>query len=584
MLGSVLQVLYQARQVKSPMNLFKAAVLSLSLDIKSQIRVGQNATYLSDKSIQGMLYSMSDILEFDILDDLKKSSHFSLMFDETTDISVNEQLVIHCRFLSENGDLKVHYLKLIDALDNVSKQDLQNHVSDGVISLSASQIAKRVTEYIDSVNLDYSKFKGIGTDGAAVMTGKLNGAVKRIRDYQLSKQIGEFKVEAVGQHCAAHKLSLAACQAGDKVNEIKKYKNVIRQLYDFYENSSVRSAGLQAVQNMLQDSEQLKVLEPSSTRWLSVGNCSLRLKKILPSVIISLDREAEERSDARAAGLHRLITEYQFIATLLLMCDILPIINRLSLIFQTKDVDFSIVKTAVKTTLSTLEKNKTTNGANLSEINEYCEILRKQDISVKFQKGRSNFCEAEEQFEQTKQNFLDNLIVNITDRFSDDDIFQNFNTVFNVDKILESCDKNPSYGNDEVSTLARRFGICPNIANGEWVDFKNFLSTEVCENGKLTSDELVSKMCSNVSLQNLFPSLCNFAGSFKVLPPHTSDCERDFSQMKLIKTNLRNRMSERTLDALLKLVIEGPDLDKFPFKRAVYHWAKVHNRRIKIKT
>ena len=67
------------------------------------------------------------------------------------------------------------------------------------------------------------------------------------------------------------------------------------------------------------------------------------------------------------------------------------------------------------------------------------------------------------------------------------------------------CDKNPCYGNNEVlSTHAKWFGICPNIANAELVDFKNFLSADICKNGKLI-DDLVSKMCSNVSLQNLFP-------------------------------------------------------------------------------
>ncbi|XP_055958797.1 uncharacterized protein LOC130014029 [Patella vulgata] len=37
------------------------------------------------------------------------------------------------------------------------------------------------------------------------------------------------------------------------------------------------------------------------------------------------------------------------------------------------------------------------------------------------------------------------------------------------------------------------------------------------------------------------------AKCFKVLPPHTADCERDFSQMKIIKNSLRNRLTESSL-------------------------------------
>ena len=52
-------------------------------------------------------------------------------------------------------------------------------------------------------------------------------------------------------HCAAHRISLAASQAGDGVPHIKKFKDHLRKLYDFFDNSSVRTAGLCAVQELL---------------------------------------------------------------------------------------------------------------------------------------------------------------------------------------------------------------------------------------------------------------------------------------------------------------------------------------------
>lgn len=59
-----------------------------------------------------------------------------------------------------------------------------------------------------------------------------------------------------------------------------------------------------------------------------------RLKYIFASVVISLRRKVEERHDVTAAGLHHIVTEYKFVAIMLLLCDVLPTVNRLSLLFQ----------------------------------------------------------------------------------------------------------------------------------------------------------------------------------------------------------------------------------------------------------
>jgi len=59
-----------------------------------------------------------------------------------------------------------------------------------------------------------------------------------------------------------------------------------------------------------------------------------RLKECFRSVVMSLQHEGEERGDAKALGLHKLLTEYRFVCTLLLMCDVLPHISHLSKCFS----------------------------------------------------------------------------------------------------------------------------------------------------------------------------------------------------------------------------------------------------------
>ena len=100
---------------------------------------------------------------------------------------------------------------------------------------------------------------------------------------------------------------------------LKNFHAILRQLFDFFNNSAVRTAGLEAVQALINESG--KLIAPCSTRWLSVDRSVNRLKSCFKSVVISLQRESQERSDARALGLVSMTCEFRFIATMLLLCD-----------------------------------------------------------------------------------------------------------------------------------------------------------------------------------------------------------------------------------------------------------------------
>ena len=64
-----------------------------------------------------MLLILSEIIEIKTLQNMRESDHFALMFDETTDCSVTEQLAIHGRYIDkESGIMRSCYLKIIDVL------------------------------------------------------------------------------------------------------------------------------------------------------------------------------------------------------------------------------------------------------------------------------------------------------------------------------------------------------------------------------------------------------------------------------------------------------------------------------------
>ena len=52
----------------------------VGVKIKEKIGKGMNATYTSEKTIQEMVFVMSEILEKKILESMTESSHFSIIF------------------------------------------------------------------------------------------------------------------------------------------------------------------------------------------------------------------------------------------------------------------------------------------------------------------------------------------------------------------------------------------------------------------------------------------------------------------------------------------------------------------------
>ena len=220
------------------------------------------------------------------LEHVLSSEFFSLMIDESTDIAVVKEMVIYGRYV-RSGKVATTFLNICE---------LPNGTAD--------TIETTLLAYMDKNNLSVSKMMGLGTDGAAVMTGKRNGVAARFKRRQpLLTSI----------HCVCHRLALAAAHAGNDVPYIHhKFKPTLSQLFYFYQNSSVRMSGLQAIERLLESAElklkkpaelklkkpaELKLKKPADTRWLSSDRACQTLVRIFPAVCVSLSREAQETGD-----------------------------------------------------------------------------------------------------------------------------------------------------------------------------------------------------------------------------------------------------------------------------------------------
>lgn len=76
-------------------------------------------------------------------------------------------------------------------------------------------------------------------------------------------------------------------------------------------------------------------------------------------------------------------------------------------------------------------------------------------------------------------------------------------------------------------------------------------------------------------LVNTPPSLsqlCKLLEIMFVISPSTAECERGFSSMNLIKTSLRNSLNQKSLQMLMNISANGPELEDFNPDTAINCW------------
>ena len=171
--------------------------------------------------------ALGEVIRRKIVTQIQESEFVVLMIDETTDVAVMKQLVLYGRFIHD-GAVQTLFLQIVQ-------------IPDG----TAVTIVDTVKKFCDEWNLDIKrKLCGLGSDGASVMLG-MRGGVATL----LKKEVPFM----IANHCIAHRLALACGQASDEVPYIKKFKAILDQLYRFYDNFPVRTAGLHSIQEILNE-------------------------------------------------------------------------------------------------------------------------------------------------------------------------------------------------------------------------------------------------------------------------------------------------------------------------------------------
>ncbi|XP_022866542.1 zinc finger MYM-type protein 1-like [Olea europaea var. sylvestris] len=259
-------------------------------------------------------------------------SLFSILVDESCDVSMKEQMSIVLHYVDNSGRVNERFIGI-----------------EHVTSTTALSLKAAIDKVFSRYNLSMSRLRGQGYDGASNMQGKFNS----LKTLILNESPCAFYI-----HCFAHQLQLALVAVAKKNIPITNFFGVVGNVINTVGASSkrcdlLREKQLDFIVEALEKGEILSgrglnqetTLQCSGdTRWSSHYNSLVSLLAMFYSVIDVLAIIIEDEScscDQRfdATNLLELIQRFDFAFNLQLMRSVLGISNELSKALQRKDQD-----------------------------------------------------------------------------------------------------------------------------------------------------------------------------------------------------------------------------------------------------
>ncbi|XP_050065451.1 zinc finger MYM-type protein 1-like [Aphis gossypii] len=176
-----------------------------------------------------------------IVKDVNASKCFSVLVDETTDISTIEQMAMCVRYVDSNDCIHERFLKFI-TINSLTGCDLAESILNGLNSCE--------------INLDY--LYGQGYDGASNMSGQFKGVQVIIKNKY---------PKAIYVHCAAHSLNLAGSTASG-IQPIRNCLGIIKKYYVFFNTTKRQNVLLTNIENSDKDPKVKTLKRLCATRWV----------------------------------------------------------------------------------------------------------------------------------------------------------------------------------------------------------------------------------------------------------------------------------------------------------------------------
>lgn len=492
----------------------------------------KNAMYTSWNIQNQLIECCGAMIQKNILKKVNAAKFFSVLADEATDISSTQQMSICVRYVDET-DFKIC-------------EDFVCFVP--LTSATGEALATEITTQLKKLGFDTNNIRGQGYDGAAAMSGKVNG---------VQAHILRENPKALYVHCVAHCLNLAITDSCN-IKDIRNCMGTLEKVCVFF-NYPKRQLVLQkCIEELCPESRKEKLKKMCPTRWVQRHDSVIVFLELFNSIYKALNTVTDWNNkdvSTEANILQSAISASSFLVSLYILEYIFSYSILLSRFLQSENIDLALAINhtyKLKEKLQDIRNNAENEFRNLfqkveSKCRELDTTLNMPRI-VGHQTNRCNIqCTTVEEYYRISVfiPFLDNFITQISNRFlKHKDVLSGFMCLFNLDK-----------SNDYTENLKNLFAFYEkDLAENEaFINEQLLLSeytlwqTESSQKGnnRTTAIEALSR-CN----KNIYPNIYTLLKLFATLPVSTCTTERSNSTLKRLKSYIRNTMTENRLVGL----------------------------------
>lgn len=326
-----------------------------------------------------------------------------------------------------------------------------------------------------------------------------------------------------------------------------------------------------------------KIQKACRTRWLSLGKAVKSLKQDYPAVLTTLRLLDDEHHDAAAKGLFMRLNTFKFIATIYILNQVIPILDTVSKTFQKGSITFSHIAPNLAYAKMKLQEEALSHRAISDAVQDLKPNGRLTLQGVEVKVTQHGMVEVDNLLHK----YVDALVQHLDERFKNSLPLFSLFTVFDP-RLLPSPDSVAflDYGKAEIEEIGKIYA--PEKVPEVVAEFELF-KFHVTRFNIPSPDKLIGETQTEVVLKkllqmdSLFPLLSSFAEAILSLPITNAWPERGASSIKRIKTRLRSRLSNKMLESLLHISVNGPDVCTAEaeqlIREAVELWLSQRNRK-----
>ena len=464
-----------------------------------------------------------------------KNSYFSLIIDESTDVSDKQCLGVMVKYFSKTQKKVVTTLYRLIELE----------------STTADAITEAILQALEQDKLPVGRLVGIGVDGASAMVG---------RHHSVSTLLAEKVPHLIVVRCLCHSLHLAASAACALFPRHLDY--MVRESHNWFSQSPKRQREYTALYKAMNDGKtNQKIPKVAETRWLSRGAAVEKVleqyEELKLTFMLAKDRDRCYQADQ----LYQMYLDKRNHLYLTFLSSQLKALNRINRIFQSANLDPCAAHRDLEQYLRSLLdmvvmpaflKGVTSDDLITFDASRHAIPARAMFFGHEFSLKECDVPdEARLGIREKCREFVLKLVAEVQKRLPNNVSLLSDLAKMSPESALKVC------GRPSVVSIAASFQAIsgsPDDVEREWNSLHRE-NWESCKDGRIDRERFWAEVgeLKMADEELRYPNIFLLGTALMSAPVSNACVERLFSLMNVVKTKQRNRMQTRMTESILRI-------------------------------